>query len=337
PMAARTCPPRSGSSRAWSDSRPLCARRDGSYCSAAISTSRARSATSMPSSGSRTRLGLRRWSGRCSQRSSRTALSTVHGSSRRMTTGVSPGGRPGETSRRAISAGASITFSPARRSRRRPRLLRATGSSAPATTAPYRSFSICHHRRTRPPRSRCPPPPRLQRARSRSSSAGSRTTAARGPRAAPFDLHGRNSSVLSVFWRKTYDRTKTLDSAEKARSRGRVKKAIRGYLTVLEHEPADHVVRSKVAPLLARVGRWDEARKNFDQAADGYLKVGFAPKAIAVWTVAAQTFPEQVQYWERIASEQVKRGKRQDAVLALLEGRSMLPKKRQRPLAVMLL
>ncbi len=140
-----------------------------------------------------------------------------------------------------------------------------------------------------------------------------------------------------MFWRKTYDRAKTLDSAEKARSRGRVKKAIRGYLTVLEHEPADHVVRSKVAPLLARVGRWDESRKNFDQAADGYLKVGFAPKAIAVWTVAAQTFPEQVQYWERIANEQVKRGKRQDAVMALLEGRSMLPKKRQRPLALMLL
>jgi len=66
---------------------------------------------------------------------------------------------------------------------------------------------------------------------------------------------------------------------------------------VLEHDPADHVVRSKLAPLLARVGRWDEARKNFDQAADGYLKVGFAPKAIAVWTVAAQTFPEQVEYW----------------------------------------
>jgi thioredoxin-like negative regulator of GroEL len=33
----------------------------------------------------------------------------------------------------------------------------------------------------------------------------------------------------------------------------------------------------------------------------------------------------------------VKRGKRQDAVLALLQGRSMLPKKRQRPFATLLL
>jgi tetratricopeptide (TPR) repeat protein len=140
-----------------------------------------------------------------------------------------------------------------------------------------------------------------------------------------------------VFWRKSYDRGKTLAAAEKARSRGRVKKAARCYLTILEHEPNDHVVRSKLAPLLARLGRWDEARQNFDKAAAGYLDAGFAPKAIAVWTVAAQTFPEQVDYWERIANEQVKRGKRQDAVLALLQGRSMLRKRRQRPFAVLLL
>ena len=140
-----------------------------------------------------------------------------------------------------------------------------------------------------------------------------------------------------MFWGKTYDRGKTLAAAEKARSRGRVRKAVRCYLKVLEHAPEDHVVRSKVAPLLARVGRWEEARLNFDKAASGYVDQGFVPKAIAVWTVAAQTFPEQVDYWERIANEQAKRGKRQDAVLALLQGRSMLRKKRQRPLATLLL
>ena len=140
-----------------------------------------------------------------------------------------------------------------------------------------------------------------------------------------------------MFWRRTYDRGKTLAAAEKARSRGRTRKAVRCYLQVLEHDPNDHVVRSKLAPLLAKLGRWDEARQNFDKAAEGYLAAGFSPKAIAVWTVAAQTFPEQVDYWERIANEQVKRGKRQDAVFALLQGRSMLRKKRQRPFAVMLL
>jgi tetratricopeptide (TPR) repeat protein len=109
---------------------------------------------------------------------------------------------------------------------------------------------------------------------------------------------------LFVFWGNAYDRSKTLAAAEKARSRGRVRKAVRCYLKVLEHAPDDHVVRSKVAPLLARAGRWDESRQNFDKAAAGYLDAGFVPKAIAVWTVAAQTFPEQVDYWERIANEQ---------------------------------
>jgi tetratricopeptide (TPR) repeat protein len=143
--------------------------------------------------------------------------------------------------------------------------------------------------------------------------------------------------LLFVFWSKGYDRAKTLAAADKARSRGRTRKAVRGYLKVLEHAPEDHAVRAKVAPLLGRLGRWEEARVNFDKAAGGYLVAGFVPKAIAVWTVAAQTFPEQVDYWERIANEQVKRGKRQDALLALLLGRSMLRKRRQRPLAVLLL
>ena len=68
------------------------------------------------------------------------------------------------------------------------------------------------------------------------------------------------------------------------------------------------------------------SRSAFDAAGDGFLKQGFADKAIAVWTAAAQHFPEDVEYWERIANEQVMRGHRQDAVLALLQGRAQLRK-----------
>jgi len=140
-----------------------------------------------------------------------------------------------------------------------------------------------------------------------------------------------------VFWTKPYDRGTAIATADKARSRGRVRKAVRWYRKVLEHDDADLPVHARLAPLLARLGRWDESRKSFDKAAAGFLAAGFAPKAIAVWTVAAQTFPEQVEYWERIANQQVMLGKRADAILALLQGRSMLTKKRQRPLAALLL
>jgi len=140
-----------------------------------------------------------------------------------------------------------------------------------------------------------------------------------------------------VLWKKKYDRAREVADADKARARGRVRRAVKGYLKVLEHEPEDHPVRAKVAPLLAALGKWEQSIQSFDKAAQGFLEKGFAPKAIAVWTVAAETFPERVEYWERIANEQVKRGRRQDAVVVLLEGRTQLRRKRQRPLAVMLL
>jgi tetratricopeptide (TPR) repeat protein len=140
-----------------------------------------------------------------------------------------------------------------------------------------------------------------------------------------------------MFWSKPYDRGTALATAEKARSRGRVRKAVRWYLKVLKNEPKDLQTNAKVAPLLARLGRWTESQSAFETAAQGFLANGFAPKAIAVWRVAAHTFPEWVEYWERIANQLVMMGKRQDAVLALLEGRSHLRKKRQRKLAVLLL
>jgi len=99
--------------------------------------------------------------------------------------------------------------------------------------------------------------------------------------------------LLFVFWRRSYDRGKTLAAAEKARSRGRVRKAVRCYLKVLEHDPADHVVRSKVAPLLARAGRWDESRQNFDKAAAGYLARGSRPRRSRSGRSQRKPFPSR--------------------------------------------
>jgi tetratricopeptide (TPR) repeat protein len=140
-----------------------------------------------------------------------------------------------------------------------------------------------------------------------------------------------------VFWSKPYERNTALAVAEKAKARGSVRKAVRWFRKVIDHDPQDFQTRAKIAPLLARLRRRDEAKTHFDVAAAGFLTQGFAPKAIAVWTVAAHTFPEHVEYWERIANEQVRLGKRQDAVLSLMEGRAQLRKKRQRPLAQLLL
>lgn len=140
-----------------------------------------------------------------------------------------------------------------------------------------------------------------------------------------------------TFWRRRpYDRTTTLESADKARGRGRVRKAISGYAKILEHDAQDWPVHARIAPLLAVRRRWSEARQSFTVAADGFLKQGFADKALAVWKLAAQTFPEDIEYRERIAAELVQRGRKADAVKSLLDGRALLRGRRQRPVAILL-
>jgi tetratricopeptide (TPR) repeat protein len=140
-----------------------------------------------------------------------------------------------------------------------------------------------------------------------------------------------------MFWKKPYDRNVALAKAEKARARGSVRTAVKWLRKVLEHTPDDLAVRAKLAPLLARQGRHDEARQNFDMAADGFMAAGFSPKAVAVWMLAARTYPEHTIYIERIATELTQRGCRKDAVLALLDGRNRLQKRRHRPSAIHLL
>jgi tetratricopeptide (TPR) repeat protein len=140
------------------------------------------------------------------------------------------------------------------------------------------------------------------------------------------------------FWRrKPYDRAATLEAAHAARARGRIRKAISGYAKVLEHDPHDWPVHAHLAPLLARRRKWNESRASFNTAAEGFLEQGFSDKAIAVWTLAAQTFPEDVEYRERIANELAQRGRRADAVRSLLDGRTRLRSRRQRPIAILLL
>ena len=154
-------------------------------------------------------------------------------------------------------------------------------------------------------------------------------------------LLGKNACTAirsaPMFRRKTYNRSSTLAAAEKARSQGQVRKAISGYSKIVEHEPHDYQVHARLAPLLAKVRRWEDSRKSFHAAGDGFLAAGFSDKAVAVWTMAAQQFPEDVPYWERIANEQVKRGRKADAVHTLLQGRGQLRSSFQRPLAIQLL
>jgi len=126
-----------------------------------------------------------------------------------------------------------------------------------------------------------------------------------------------------AFWKaKPYDRVEVLAAADRARARGRVKKAIAGYRKVLQADPRDAAVHGKIAPLLARVQEHEAALASFEAAARGHLAAGFADRALAVWTQAAAHYPERSGFWEEMARLHLGRERRADAVSTLVRGGS---------------
>ncbi|MCY1079667.1 tetratricopeptide repeat protein [Archangium lansingense] len=132
-------------------------------------------------------------------------------------------------------------------------------------------------------------------------------------------------------------RSEIITEADVARSKGKLKKAIAGYRKALEMEPKDPAVHVKLAPLLARVNEAEASLQSFRTAAQGHLDKGFADKALAVYTQAAETFPTQVNLWQQVAQMNLAKGRRADAVKMFLRGRLLLRGKDERREAIALL
>ncbi|MDC0715217.1 tetratricopeptide repeat protein [Stigmatella sp. ncwal1] len=132
-------------------------------------------------------------------------------------------------------------------------------------------------------------------------------------------------------------RSQLVAEADRARAKGKLKQAIQGYRKALELEPKDPAVLGKLAPLLARTKETEASLKSFREAAQGHLDKGFADKALAVYTQAAETFPAQVGLWQQVSRMNVERGHRADAVRILLRGRFSLRRKNERAEAILLL
>ncbi len=83
-----------------------------------------------------------------------------------------------------------------------------------------------------------------------------------------------------------YDRDAIVREAERHRSHGRVRKAIREYEKVLAVDPQDMEAHAKVAPLYIRTGRKDKAKASLRRVVAWYEKQGFVDKAIAMLRLA---------------------------------------------------
>jgi tetratricopeptide (TPR) repeat protein len=133
------------------------------------------------------------------------------------------------------------------------------------------------------------------------------------------------------------DRVALSRKADEARRRGRYRRAITAYQRLLADDPSDASVHGKLAPLLARRGRLDDALASFVAAAEEQVRRGFTDKALGIYQQAVRSLPRESSLWLAMAQLHVARARRADAVSALLRGAERLATRRDRPKAEPLL
>ena len=135
----------------------------------------------------------------------------------------------------------------------------------------------------------------------------------------------------------SYDRTRVLKAAARARTKRRRGKAVALYRWVLAVEPGNAEIHGKLAPLLARMGQTFDAWVSYRRAARGLAREGLTEKALGIYREAASCLPRQLETWLAIFELERQRGRDADAREALLEGRRHFRSRRHRPQAIYLL
>jgi Tfp pilus assembly protein PilF len=142
---------------------------------------------------------------------------------------------------------------------------------------------------------------------------------------------------VALFSRKPRTRAEIVAAADRARARGRVRKAVAGYRAALESDPDDPSVNVKLAPLLAKLGDDAGGASCFRAAARRHLDHGFTDRAAAVTVAATGVFPLDAGFRLELARLNVLRGRKLDAVATLLEGGVALARARRPDAAAALL
>lgn len=103
-------------------------------------------------------------------------------------------------------------------------------------------------------------------------------------------------------------REQVIRTAEKYVSKGRIDAAIKEYRKVLTSQPGDVNTLNRLGDLYARIQRYDEAVKLFEQIAEGYTEDGFFVKAIAIYKKIIKLDPTRLEIYERLAELYHKQG-----------------------------
>lgn len=95
---------------------------------------------------------------------------------------------------------------------------------------------------------------------------------------------------------------KLLAEAQKMQQKGQTDKAVSCYQEALSGDPGDIRVRQRLAELLVKCRRFDEARKEFETIGRNLASSGFYLKSIAVYKQIEKMFPDDISIALTLAS-----------------------------------
>ncbi|MCM2264323.1 MAG: tetratricopeptide repeat protein, partial [Desulfuromonadales bacterium] len=104
------------------------------------------------------------------------------------------------------------------------------------------------------------------------------------------------------------NKDKLLESAQKFLAKGQLPKAIGEYQKVVEAFPKDYRNRQKLAELLSREKRNDEAQPHYEAVAKNFTETGFYLKSIAIYKQMQKIEPGRVDIYLRLAELNEKQG-----------------------------
>ena len=143
---------------------------------------------------------------------------------------------------------------------------------------------------------------------------------------------------MGIFSSDTsYDRSRLLEAASRARAKKRYRKAVALYRRVLAVEPANVELHARLAPLLAATRRPFDAWISFRSCANAASAENRLEQAAAVYREAARCLPRQLEAWELLATTERSRGREREALDALKEGRQQFRGRSRRSQAIYLL
>lgn len=143
---------------------------------------------------------------------------------------------------------------------------------------------------------------------------------------------------MSLFGRRIrYDRKRILSEAERARARGRNRRAIALYRLVLAAEPRNVEIHSRIAPLLVKARQRFDAWQSYRLVAAAFTSHGQHGKALSIYQEATRLLPTRFEAWTAVARLELRLGEKRRARDSLIEGRRQMNGRSRRAEAIALL